>query len=122
MNFPQTELRRSKYLQVAQIPVTIGQSLHVRGLTINVIKNLTPGLLPVYSTTSLGTVSVALYFGNTLTSPLVLAYVANLGVSSSNPYAVRTFPSPGVYTVLISNNTSNMDFSVSATGCAKLYL
>jgi hypothetical protein len=122
VSLSQTELRRGKHFQVAQIPVNIGQQLHVRGLTVNVVKNLTPGAIPVYATTSLGTVNLGVYFGATLTSPLALAYVVNLGVSSTNPYAVCKLVSPGVYTFVVSNNTANMDFSVSASGCAKLYL
>lgn len=122
ISFAQTELRRGKYIQIAQIPIELNQRLHVRGLVIHCVKNLTPGISPVYATTSLGTVSVGVYFGSVLTSPLALAYVLNLGVSSVNPFQVVKCLSPGVYTVVISNNTTNMDFSVAATGVAKLYL
>ena len=122
ISFAQTELRRGKYIQIAQIPVELNQHLHLRGLAIHVVKNLTPGQVPVYATTSLGTVSVGVYFGSALTSPLALAFVMNLGVAATNPFHVVKMVSPGVYTVVISNNTTNMDFSVAATGCAKLYL
>lgn len=122
ISFAQTELRRGKFIQVAQIPIELGQQLHIRALAIHCVKNLTPGQVPVYATTSLGTVSVGFYFGSTLTSPLALAYVLNLGISSINPFHVVKCLSPGVYTVIVSNNTTNMDFSVAATGVAKLYL
>lgn len=122
ISFAQTELRRGKRIQIAQIPVDFNQQLHVRALTIHCIKNLTPGQVPVYATTSLGAVSVGVYFGSTLTSPLALAYVFNLGISSINPFHVVKCLSAGVYTVLVSNNTTNMDFSVAVTGCTKLYL
>ena len=122
ISFAQTELRRGKFIQIAQIPIEVTQQLHVRNLTIHCVKNLTPGQVPVYATTSLGTVSVGLYFGSALTSPLAVAYVLNLGISSINPFHVVKCLSPGVYTVVISNNTTNMDFSVAATGVAKLYL
>jgi len=122
ISFAQTELRRGKYIQIAQIPIEPNQQLHVRALAIQCVKNLTPGAVPVYATTSLGTVSVGVYFGSVLTSPLALAHVLNLGVSSINPFHVIKCLSAGVYTVVISNNTTNMDFSVSATGVAKLYL
>lgn len=122
ISFPQTELRRGKYIQIAQIPIDLNMQLHLRGLAIHVVKNLTPGQIPTYATTSLGTVSVGLYFGSTLTSPLALAYVQNLGVAATNPFRIVKCISPGVYTIVISNNTTNMDFSASATGVAKLYL
>lgn len=122
ISFAQTELRRGKFIQIGQIPIENSQQLHIRSLSIHCVKNLTPGQVPVYATTSLGAVSVGVYFGSTLTSPLALAYVFNLGVSSINPFHVIKCLSPGVYTVLVSNNTTNMDFSVAATGCAKLYL
>ena len=77
ISFAQTELRRGKYIQIAQIPIELNQRLHVRGLVIHCVKNLTPGISPVYATTSLGTVSVGVYFGSVLTSPLALAYVLN---------------------------------------------
>jgi len=120
--FAQTELRRGKYIQIAQMPVDLNQQLHVRGLVIHCVKNLTPGAVPVYATTSLGAVSVGVYFGTVLTSPLALTYVFNLGISSINPFHIVKCLSPGVYTAIISNNTTNMDFSVAATGVAKLYL
>lgn len=122
ISFSQTELRRGKSIQIAQIPVELNQQLHVRGLVIHCVKNLTPGAVPIYATTSLGAVSVGLYFGSVLTSPLALAYVVNLGISSVNPFHIVKCLSPGVYTAIISNNTTNMDFSVAATGVAKLYL
>ena len=122
VSFAQTELRRGKFMQIAQMPLALGQLLQMRSLTLHVISNLTPGVLPVYSTSSLGTISVGLYFGSTITSPLALASVPTAGFSSINPYALVKCVSPGVYIVIVSNNTTNMDFSVCVTGSAKLYL
>lgn len=122
ISFPQTELRRGKFIHIAQMPVELNQHLLLRILAIHVVKNLTPGVVPTYATTSLGTCSVGLYYGSTLTAPLAVAYVTNLGISNSNPFRTARCLSPGVYTVIVSNNTTNMDFSVSATGSAKLYL
>lgn len=122
ISFPQTELRRGKFIHIAQFPVEQNQVLQLRNLVLHVLKNLTPGAVPTYATTSLGSVSVGFYFGSVITSPLALAFVTNLGISSANPFSIVKCASPGVYTVIISNNTTNMDFSVSATGIAKLYL
>ncbi len=122
ISLAQTELRRGKCINVAQFPIQLGQWLLLRSLTLHVVKNLTPGQVPTYSTTSLGAISAGLYFGSALTSPLAIASTLSSGYSAVNPYAVVKCVCPGVYTVYVSNNTSNMDFSVVVTGSLKHYL
>jgi hypothetical protein len=122
ISFPQTEMRRGNRIVIAQMPVDLGQILTLRALTLHVVSNLSPGQVPVYHTTSLGAISVGLYFGSALTSPLALATLNTVGTSMTNPFHATKCVSPGVYTVVVSNNTSNMDFSVVVTGATKLYL
>lgn len=118
----QTELRSYKNIQLAQVALTQGQQLVMRALTLHVLKLLTPNILPDVTNSGLGMCSVGVYFGSMLTSPLAYVRVNNAGVSLLNPYTVHTFATPGIYTVIISNNTSNCDLSVCVTGAFKFYL
>lgn len=120
-NLAQTELRRSKTLQVATIPLLVGQQLDLAALNLHVVKVLTPGASPVYINTSLDSVSVGLYFGSAVCCPLASVRVATVGSAMLNPYRRASISTPGVYTVLVSNNTSNLDFSVVVSGSARIY-
>lgn len=122
ISFAQTEIRRGKFIHVAQFPILLGQTIVLRSLTLHTVQNLTPGQIPNYSTTSLGAISAGLYYGSALTSPLALASTVNTGISSLNPFYLVKCASPGVYTIVVSNNTTNMDFAISVTGAIKLYL
>lgn len=121
LSLPQTELRRSRTLVVASIPLQLGDELEIRSLVLSSYRNLSPGNVPEYLTGSLGILSVGLYFGSTITSPLAVAVLAKLGTSMINPYKSCRCKTPGVYSVIVSNNTLNMDYSVAVTGCVKIY-
>lgn len=121
ISLPQTELRRGRSLRVASLTLRGGERLELRSLTLQVLKILTPGPLPIYTNTALGAASVGLYLGEALTSPIAWAFVGSVGTASTNPFNVRRVVTPGLYTVIISNNTSNLDLSVCATGCVRLY-
>lgn len=121
VSLPQTELRRGRTLRITSWVLKTGERLEVRSLVLQVLKVLTPGPLPVYTNTSLGAASVGLYLGETVTSPIAWAFVGSVGTASTNPFCLRRVVTPGLYTVIISNNTSNLDLSVCATGCLRLY-
>lgn len=121
VTFASTELTRSRAIHVAQIPVTLGQRLIMRTLTLHVPKALTASVQPVLFNSSLGFVSVGVYFGKMLTSPLAVAKMSGVGSCTVNPFVRHVFATPGIYTVVVSNNTSNADYAVIATGAFKLY-
>jgi len=120
--FAATELNRSRSIHVAQVPVTLGQKLTLRTLTLHVPKALTASVQPLLFNSALGFVSVGVYFGDMLTAPLAVAKMTGVGSCSVNPFARHTFATPGIYTVVVSNNTSNSDYSVVVTGAFKFYL
>lgn len=122
VSLPQTELRRGKSIQVTQFRIELGQVLELRSLNLHLIKILTPGVAPEYVNRSLGLASVGVYEGPMLTGALALVKGAQVGVVQFNPWSVRRFVSPGTYTVVVSNNTENVDISVAATGSLKFYL
>lgn len=121
ISLAQTELRRSKSLQVTQWVLEVGQRLNLKLLTIQVVKILTPGPLPGYTNTALGTASIGLYLGTSITSPLAWASTNTVGSSICNPFSSHIVATPGLYTVIVSNNTNNLDLSVAATGSMRIY-
>lgn len=120
-SLPETELRRGKSIQIAQWQLELGQRIVLKNLCVHVNRILTPGVLPVYANTALGTASVGLYLDGALTSPIAFARTTTVGATSVYPYAVHTAVTPGLYTVVVSNNTSNVDLSVCASGAFRVY-
>ena len=118
----QTELRRGKTIEIAQVTISQGQVLEFRSLTLNLIRILTFGQTPTFLNSAFGVVSVGMYFGPMISSPIAYAKVDTTGASMVNPYKRKVLRSPGTYSVLIANNTNNIDVSVCATGSMKLYL
>jgi len=120
ISFPQTELRAGKAIVITQLPLALHQRLELRALTLVVNAILTPGVVPIYLNTALSICSVGLYQGTMLTGPL--AYTAFTEMTSiTNPFSPCIIETPGTYNVIISNNTSNTDLSLTATGAIKLY-
>jgi hypothetical protein len=118
----QTELRRGKAIQIMQFNLAAGQMLELRCLNLHLLKILTPGIVPSYATRALGVVSVGLYLGPMLTSGAAIVRGYQIGVSQFNSFQARQLRSPGTYTVVVSNNTSNVDVSVAVTGTLKIYV
>jgi hypothetical protein len=121
VSFSSTELNRSRAIHVAQIPLTLGQKLVMRTLTLHVPSALTPNVTPTLLNAALGCVSVGVYFGNMLTAPLAVAKMSGVGSCTVNPFSQHILATPGIYTVVVSNNTSNADYAVVVTGAFKLY-
>lgn len=122
ITLPQTELRRARSIQLAQFKLMTGQALELRALNLHLLKILTPGVIPTYVNKPLGFVSVGVYFGNMLTSSVALVRAFNIGCVQFNPYQSRILRTPGIYSVIVANNTNNVDASVCVTGSLKLYL
>ena len=121
ISLPQTELKRSKSVQIAQWNLETGQKLVLKSLSLQVVRILTPGVLPVYSTTALGTTSVGLYLDGAITSPIGIASASTVGSFAVNPRAAHVAVTPGLYTVVVSNNTENIDVSVCVSGLMRIY-
>lgn len=118
---PETELRRGKSIQIAQWRLELGQRLVLKNLCVHVVRILTPGVLPVYANTALGTASAGLYLDGALTSPIALARTSVVGAVSTYPYAAHVAVTPGLYTVVVSNNTTNVDLAVCASGVFRVF-
>ncbi len=119
---PQTELRRQRFIQLATLPVLMGQRVEIRGLTIHLVKILTPGVAPVLDNTALGLCSTGVVVDSMATSAIACAFVNGLGaacIAADQPVVITA---PGNYRVLAFNNSNNVDLSVAVTGSAKLYL
>jgi hypothetical protein len=121
ISMAQTELRRGEVIQIAQAMIAQGQTLEMRTLTLNLVRILTFGQIPVYLNSAFGLCSVGLYFGPMISSPLAYVKITTNGTAMLNPYKRKVMKSPGIYTVLIANNTNNIDLSVCATGSMKFY-
>ena len=116
----QTELRAGKAFVVARFPLALFQRLELRSLTLFVNAILTPGVVPIYLNTSMGLACAGLYNSPMLTSPL--AYTAfTEQASTTNPFSPCVIETPGIYSVIVSNNTSNTDLSLTVTGTIKFY-
>lgn len=121
VSMPETELRRGKSMHVGTFVVEHGQHLQMKSLHLNVCRILNPGLVPDLIN-SIGAVSVGLYQASMLTGALALVSRNTTGVSAYNMFKSCEAWSPGEYTVVVSNNTRNIDFSVCVTGAVKLFL
>jgi hypothetical protein len=114
---PQTELRRKRMLQVAAFMVRLGQTAELRGLHLHLLQVLTPGTVGDIATTVLGAVSAGVCFEKgMLTGALATVSLSVPGTACWNPAQPVRITAPGNYKVYVSNNTSNLDFSVLVTG------
>jgi hypothetical protein len=121
ISFGQTELSAGKTITVATFNVLIGQRLEIRCLTLNLVRVMTSGVVPLSTYTSYRTCSVGLFQGTANCSPIVYAAVDGLGTTGLNCFRRAVIESPGNYLITVRNNTSNVDLSVAATGAVKVY-
>lgn len=122
VSLPQTELLGGKSIEIAQVNLKLNQEFELRSMTLHLLKILTPGTTPIMNTTSLGLVSVGVYLTGMLTGSPAFVQLTVPGAASYRPSAPAKFSSPGLYTFVVSNNTSNVGLSVIVTGSAKLFL
>jgi len=120
ISFPQTDLGSGRAIVVAKIPLEMNQRLEIRALCISLVAILTPGVVPVYLNTAMQLCSVGVYESTMISSPLVYAAFFDQ-TSMANPFSCCVIETPGLYNVIVSNNTSNTDMAVCATGAAKIF-
>jgi len=116
---PQTELRGGKAMTLVELALARHQRLELRSLSLTLLAVLTPGAVPVYLNTALGLCSVGFYRSDMLTAPLALVTYTDQA-ATVNPFSPCVVETPGNYLVIASNNTSNIDLAVCATGSLKL--
>lgn len=122
VSLPETELRRQRYIQVGTYPIQLGQRLELRGLTIHLVKILTPGVLPVLDNTVLSLCSAGLLVGSMASSVMGAVYLNGLGAGCWTADQPVIVTAPGTYRVVAFNNSSNVDLSVVVTGSIKLFM
>ena len=122
ISLPQTELRRGKSIHISSDVLADDQILALKSLNLHVLKILTPGVVPVYASKVMGVVSVGIYDSPMLCSGGCLVRGYQVGVTQFNPWQTRLIYNPGTYTIVVSNNTTNVDVDVCVTGSIKLYL
>jgi hypothetical protein len=125
MAFAQTEVRSGKQMVVCRYELGLNQRLVIRSLTCSLIAVLTPGVTPAYLNSALGSCSVGIYRASSVNYPPITSPLAFAGVTESsctvNPFAPCVIETPGIYAVVVSNNTSNIDLAIAASGAAKFY-
>ncbi len=122
ISLPQTELRRQKTLQLMTVILNQGQRLELRSLHLHLLQILTPGVVPSLETGGLGLVSVGFYLGGgMLTGGIGVVGLSQAGVASYHPAQPVWVTSPGVYRVVVANNSSNVDVTVLVTGSLRIF-
>jgi hypothetical protein len=119
-NFSQTELKAGKNIIVSEFELAINQKFELRMLAISLITILTPGVVGLYLNTAMEICSVGLYRGTMICGPIAYAAFREQACST-NAFARCVVATPGIYKIIVSNNTSNLDISVAATGSFKFY-
>ncbi len=120
ITLPETELRSRCYIQVCTFVVTEGMVLEMPSLTVQVLRILTPGVSPVLADTSLGLVSAGLLASSMLSGAVGLVTQNAVGASSWNGAQPVVITAPGVYRVVVLNNSTNVDVAVVVTGAVCL--
>jgi hypothetical protein len=124
---PSTELRRGDSIIVATVKTSLGQRLRYRWCQMQLINVITAGV-PVKKISSLGLVYCGLYAAgiNSILEPagIPVNYLSldSVGTTCSNPFIYFDFPCPDTYSVILANNTTNLDFEVELNGLMRLFL
>lgn len=118
---PQTEIRRSKTLEIVTIDLKSGQSFEVKSLTVHLLNILTSEV-PHLKNTDLGYVSVNISNSPMICSGGSVIRVRNPGAVTLNPYLNRVYSAPGIYTVSVTNNIDNADITVVVSGVLKMHI
>lgn len=123
---PETALRRGNVLQIASFQITAGQRAVVRLIDMNIVKVLTPGIVPDNINSSYGWCYVGVFAGYMAASPFIVVAASAVGVTGLVSCCEKIIASPGLYTVKLVNNTGKtaetaIDLSVCVTGVIKLY-
>lgn len=121
IQLPQTELRRGRIVTAGQVRLYLGQVMRVRIFALHLINIITPDVNPNLLSTPLGLASAGVFLGPMVCSSCTLAAAKTPGIVNSNAFQYQEFATPGVYSFVVSNNTSNVDLTVALTGVAKIF-
>lgn len=120
IQLPQMELRRGRYIIAGTIKIGLGQVMRIRCFNLHLVALLTPDDTPDIFNTPLGIVSAGIYNSPMVCSSGVLLHTLSPGVVGFNSFQYRDYATPGTYSFIVSNNSRNVDLSVSMTGVAKI--
>jgi hypothetical protein len=124
---PETALRRGNVVQISSFRLSHGQTAVVRLIDLNVVKVLNPGVVPDAINSSFGWCYAGVFAGRMAASPFISVSASQVGVTGLHPFCEKIISSPGLYTVMVVNNTgkvytSALDLSVCVTGVIKIYV
>lgn len=123
---PQTELRRGTTVQIASFRLGPGQRAIIRAMFMNIISVLTPGVSQDAVNSSFGWCYAGVFAGHMVSSPFIYVAASQVGVTGLTTTADKVIASPGLYTVMLVNNTGKtpdraIDLAVCVTGVIKFY-
>jgi len=123
---PETAIRRGSVIQIASFELFRGQTAVVRLMDMNIVKVLTPGVVPDNINSSYGWCYAGVFAGAMATSPFICVASSSVGIAGLHPCCEKVIASPGIYTVKVVNNTGKtaetaIDLSVCVTGVIKVY-
>lgn len=123
---PETAIRRGSVVQIASFELFRGQVAVVRLMDMNIIKVLTPGVVPDNINSSYGWCYAGVFAGAMAASPFICAASSAVGITGLHSCCEKVIASPGIYTVKVVNNTGKtaataIDLSVCVTGVIKIY-
>ena len=123
---PETALRRGSVVQIASFQIFTGQVAIVRLMDMNILKVLTPGVVPDNINSSYGWCYAGVFAGAMAASPFICVASSSVGITGLQSSCEKVIASPGIYTVKIVNNTGKtaetaIDLAVCVTGVIKIY-
>jgi len=123
---PETALRRGNVVQIASFKLEAGQRAVVRLIDLNIVKVLTPGIVPDIINSSFGWCYAGVFAGYMAASPFITVATSQVGISGLHSCCEKIIASPGFYTVKVVNNTGKtaaaaIDLAVVVTGVIKIY-
>ena len=121
IGLPQTELRRGSALVISTVDLELGQKAEILSLTLHLASILSPGVIPYLLNSSSGLVSSSFTQSSAFNLANRLVSIQTPGVASMKSFPSRIFHGPGTYSLIVSNNSVNVDVSVCVTGAIKLY-
>jgi hypothetical protein len=123
----QTDFRRDTSILLGSVKLSLGQTLQMGWLSLQLIKINLTSAAPVRINMMMGLVYMGIFAGsyNPLRRPsgIPLSFVSLSGPNTKiiNPYVPRIFSGPDTVDVIIVNNTTDTDVELMAAGSLKLY-